>query len=917
MVDAENSLIWAEQFVYTSKFTSSRLENVWWLPYENSDTRVAVSNTSASTVTVTLTVDGTSPHQSSPTQITLSPWQTRVLDIMEDIVGHQNGHIHDTGGISITHTGNPGAVLARMFISKPDKGYSATANFIDPESTGSQKWNGSGLRLKNLNGGDLDPVLVARNNGSQTSHVHGRIIYTDPSGSVQTVNISQFSVSAGSTKLVDLDNLVNNLPSSVGYAGIELEYDTPKGTIVTSVQSVSQNGEHVFQVPMFDPQNMPSSAGGFPWKADGDYTTLVYIKNETDSAKKYAVHLIYDGGGYSLGIKKLEGGQTIAVDFRELRDSQTPDSVGNIIPLNVDKGQIAWGVHGAENKVLTGRSEQISVANGVASTYACYNPCPPVINDVWINPDSVITSVGDTTALTGTQTEINNYGQVFGPYASESVAWTSFDTNVATIGFDGYSEAVGAGFTNIQGTWDRTIWFDWGLGLCEPFTDQMTRQAPMEVRPPSVSFSEIGSVEAGASKNITATVSNRGNYQITLFLRKSNNQSTNGVSFEDGSSTKVLPNNNGNHSVTVKGINASGQLDDYKIEARYDNNIYLAGQKLFSVSTVLFEKAADCSGFDDTVQNQTYLSVPKSGSNTVKAKISPNGATGTFNFQAQTGITVSPTSISSGEQTLTVAGGTNVGTFTLKALANQSTEAAATLNVVVRKRIDKTVVIHAVTEDDDDVQVVPVGSTGNQLDICVGAGSNNFRDTVPSGDDQVLTNQSIEYISFGANGVCNTTAKNTDTAPPSSANIPTATALQTALNNTYWGKQANVYFTVSTDAQAHQFNFDLNRNGNLDPSEGALFGSVFDINYNLNLYYQGLSISGGNAFTSLLNRESFFESAHNGTVEYVAGHEIGHSVENSGSHSTSLLDLMYEEDLPNSPCRIRKRDWDLIDAANP
>ena len=89
------------------------------------------------------------------------------------------------------------------------------------------------------------------------------------------------------------------------YGGIELEYDTPKGSIITSVQSVSRSGDHVFEVPMFDPQDMPSSAGGFPWRADGDFTTVVYIKNETDVVRKFAVHLKFEGGGYSAGIRKI------------------------------------------------------------------------------------------------------------------------------------------------------------------------------------------------------------------------------------------------------------------------------------------------------------------------------------------------------------------------------------------------------------------------------------------------------------------------------------------------------------------------------------------------------------------------------------------------------------------------------------
>jgi len=75
-----------------------------------------------------------------------------------------------------------------------------------------------------------------------------------------------------STRTMNLHSMIEDadVPPKVTYAGIELDYDTPKGTVITSVQSVGQNGDHVFQVPMFVPQNIPSSAGGFPWKVDGE-----------------------------------------------------------------------------------------------------------------------------------------------------------------------------------------------------------------------------------------------------------------------------------------------------------------------------------------------------------------------------------------------------------------------------------------------------------------------------------------------------------------------------------------------------------------------------------------------------------------------------------------------------------------------
>jgi hypothetical protein len=484
MVDAEKELIWAEQFVYGSKFVSSRLETVWWLPFDETKTRVVVSNTSGGTVTATIAVVGTAPEQSAPAKIMLAPWETRVLDIMTDLVGHGHGLVKFKGGISIVHTGSPGALLARMLIAAPERGYSAAASFIDPEMTASQRWHGNGLRLRNLDGTTLEPVLAVRNTSEQLSQIQGRIIYTSPDGSTSTINFQQGHIAPGATRVFNVSTLIKNanIPNAVTYGGIELEYDTPKGTILTSLQSVSRNGDHVFQVPMFDPQNMPSSAGGFPWKADGDYTTIVYIKNETAVARKFVSHLVYGSGQYSLGIRELKPGETMAIDFREFRDNQSPDSQGNLIPLDVDKGQIAWSVLGAEDKVLSGRSEQVSLTDGVASTYACANCCPNVIYEVFVDPFSLTTEVGLINQFTTTQTEQNCYGTLLGPYQGYANEWNSFNPGVATIDFTGNSEAVGLGDTNIEGCVERTIWYNWGGGYCEPFTDLLCDEAPVEVQ---------------------------------------------------------------------------------------------------------------------------------------------------------------------------------------------------------------------------------------------------------------------------------------------------------------------------------------------------------------------------------------------------------------------------------------------------
>jgi len=492
MVDEQNGLIWAEQLVYGSKFVSSRLEALWWLPFQNTETKVVVSNTSSDTITATLNVDGTSPHQSAPLQISLAPWETRVLDILRDIAGHQNGHIHSEGGISITHTGAPGAVLARMFIAKRNKGYSAAVNFVDPEATASQRWHGSGLRFRNLNGAQLTPVIAVRNTGGQASRVNGKIIYTQPNGDAATINLPQRTIDPGTTRVFNLQSFINGLPASVTYGGIEIEYDTPKGSIITSVQSGSPNGEHVFEVPMFDPEKMPSSAGGFPWKADGDFRTVVYIKNETDVARKYTVHLVYAGGQYSLGVSDIAPHQTVAVDFRELRDSQTPDSMGRVIPLSLSTGQIAWSVKGGENNVLSGRSEQISPSGGVASTYACYNCCPDSVYQTGILPSSIELLFGATEYLQGQQTDMSCNGTPFGPYIPPNIFWNSNNINVATVD-GGQLYASGVGNATISAVWETCLYWVEG-GYCTPVCEQNIEYAPVAVAP-TIQVTEVGFVD--------------------------------------------------------------------------------------------------------------------------------------------------------------------------------------------------------------------------------------------------------------------------------------------------------------------------------------------------------------------------------------------------------------------------------------
>ena len=105
-------------------------------------------------------------------------------------------------------------------------------------------------------------------------------------------------------------------------------------------------------------------------------------------------------------------------------------------------------------------------------------------------------------------------------------------------------------------------------------------------------------------------------------------------------------------------------------------------------------------------------------------------------------------------------------------------------------RLEKTIEIHAITEQNDDVQRIALGAPGVANAVCVSSGPNGFRDTVPNGDDVIDGNS----ITVGANGVCDTIANNQNLVP---VNVPSAASLQSFLNGKTWGNQANVYFTIT------------------------------------------------------------------------------------------------------------------------
>jgi hypothetical protein len=383
------------------------------------------------------------------------------------------------------------------------------------------------------------------------------------------------------------------------------------------------------------------------------------------------------------------------------------------------------------------------------------------------------------------------------------------------------------------------------------------------------------------------------------------------------------------------------------------------------VVRVRYQPISACLGVDDTI-NPVAIMAPIGGTNSAAATITPPSQATRVRFDsANTGVaTVNPTAAASPFQLLQIGGVSHLET-TIRARTDTS-GVLRSLTASAKPRRDRTLVIHAITEQNDDLQVVPTGqgeanqpcigpgadgaintaatsddaltgttsihtgpngicnsaASGDDIQIvpigqgrpnrpCVGPGPNGFRDTgPPAGDDLVAG----DTIGTGANGICQTGANATNLAPTA---VPTAASLQTFLN-AVWGRQANIFFTVTrTDAV---LNYDLNRDGQLaDPPDFVSFDEVdvlrtgaADAGADYNVYYVRV-YSHPFAFADEGRHEAWVGDAKNGTTDYVTAHEVGHLLGRvTPVHSNDPLDLMFRGDDGTSPCEVRRTDWNMV-----
>ncbi len=454
IIDSSSSLIFDEQMTEpAAMFSSPRLEGLWWLPGNHSQVSIAISNTTDSIQVASLDVEGIAPKQQGSKELILQPHQTLLIDPAQDL-SDKPTVLMKAGGISITHSGAPGSLIARAMIENPSTGFSSAVQFTDPRKAKSSSLHGAGLRLGEVAGEEMTPIVVAHNISGGTAVLRGRIPYTKSDGSRGVMPLRELQLRAGEVKAWEIREIKGLQRSEIKSAGLEMDYNTQPGSVIVSALSVSRSGNHVFQVPMLDVAVQKSSTGVYPFYMYGSSSTVAYIKNTTGVEQKYVAHLNYEGGNYVMGVKTIAPGETVTIDIRALRDNQVADEEEQIIPLDVSHGQVRWTIiqsEGTDLLALIGRSEQVDEAKAMSSTYACQNCCGDFAEDVFITPSQVEMQVGQSVLLSAFELRSDCYGFTYP--VQQSASWSSNNSSVATVS-GGQVTPVAGGETTIKASWN-------------------------------------------------------------------------------------------------------------------------------------------------------------------------------------------------------------------------------------------------------------------------------------------------------------------------------------------------------------------------------------------------------------------------------------------------------------------------------
>jgi hypothetical protein len=357
----------------------------------------------------------------------------------------------ERGGLSITHNGSPGALIAHGLIQNKEARFASNLPFVDPTKQKNTVLNGTGLMLAHS-----DPVSafpqssfftpkLALKNASPTSQTATITVKYTREGVLRSRILQPISLSSHDVRMADFSGLMSELRDvSVSSAELKIESTGAAGSLVAALSSVDESQSIEVDVPLVSRSERSGEGGNHPFRLGDTFRSVAYLTNVTPKPTKVAMIVFHKAGMFTPELISLGPGATIAIDFMQLRDSQTKDVQGRTLPPHLTEGQFFWHPH--EGEALIGRVVTFDRTAGIASNFSCPNCCQQEPSGLDIIPTPINGVLGDFCQLTVNEWESYCGQYTVGPYNYTTYVNYSCDNpSVATVSSVGGVSCVGLG----------------------------------------------------------------------------------------------------------------------------------------------------------------------------------------------------------------------------------------------------------------------------------------------------------------------------------------------------------------------------------------------------------------------------------------------------------------------------------------
>ncbi len=492
---------------------SNRREAVWRMP-KNATATLALGNYSDTPAAATLAFSNGDVEQ-----VNLAPYATEILQRKNN---GQNRTVIEAESITINSSGQTGRLITTGFISTENGDYASSIRFADTENAAQPNLYTTNFRLK-----DATAHIVLKNTMTNAITVRARFLPASGEGA-GVVELSAVTIAPNAVKELDLTALINaaRTRTDLDSVSVQVISSGSVGSLIGAANFTSNITGIDYDIPLRDSGAPQSSAGAYPVRLDDDYTTNLSITNVGDRAGKFTLQVNFDGGVYAMYPRQLAPGETAAFDFRRMRDEQTPDSSGRVLPRGLTVAQIRWSMVGGAQTRMIARSEIVSASGKVSSSYSCPVCCPNSYNRGFITPDYAVAYFGESRSFAAMQEDRDCYGEIYSPYPVPA-DWSSSDSSVAEVSY-GEVTAVGDGVAYITAAWDAQFAVEDQLARCSLTPMRASETAQMFSRPRITDVTASGATKITqilGNSNIIHFVTPKGatNSQVTLTATLSSN----------------------------------------------------------------------------------------------------------------------------------------------------------------------------------------------------------------------------------------------------------------------------------------------------------------------------------------------------------------------------------------------------------